>query len=100
MKPLETGFDAKVLVELSPFSVDFSRTTTTLKQTKSGSTYEKKRVVVSKDGFNNDFEVEITYSEYQTLRILNLRSIKSFAATLVPSKKEGGYPTLVLSGAT
>lgn len=99
MSAIETGFNTKLLPEISPFSVLWEQTSTVKKAAKSGGTYEKKVVVVKSSKYANMFAVEIDQNSYQTLRLMKLRGINTYAATFGLPKQEGGFAPLILTGA-
>jgi hypothetical protein len=91
-------FESTVLPQISPFTVMWEQTTTVKKTKKDGGTYDKKVVVVESVGLNQPLTVEVTRTQYERLRILYFKGIKTFSATEGVENTKG-FRNLIISGA-
>jgi hypothetical protein len=95
----EETFNASILPDISPFTVDWTAVRTIKHTSKGGGVYESYLVPILGRGMQSVVVVDLFKTDRDRLRILALMGIKSFAAAYGMAKKEGGRAPIIYSGA-
>lgn len=92
-----TEVPKRILLDLSPFEVDFSTRKVVKKVSQKGKAYVVYSVVVNALGGTGKYRVELFESEYLRLKILHTESgVKAYEASEKPNAKSG-FSDLVFS---
>lgn len=98
MTELET-FGVNVL-ENETFTVQWDKTETVKKKTKSGGDYNQQFIVVNIEGISNPLKIGPLFGkDWDNIRLLRVKGITKYSCTAAIKDKETGYDRFVFSGA-